>query len=109
MFVLLKEHKPVIAHRTIPKPCQQKAIKSCTAHKKGILSNGHVHKRSNNLLESKAKPGGMIDKEPQLYPVEQIHRPPDLATKAVIPFLEHTRQMKCVISAQWNLLITIEW
>lgn len=81
-FVLPKEHKPVIAHRTIPKPCQQKANQSCTAHER-ILSNGHVHGRSNNLLESKAKPGGMIDKEPQLYPAKQIHRPPDLAAKAV--------------------------
>lgn len=39
-----------------------------------------------------------MNKEPQLYPVKQIHRPPDLATKAVIPFLEHTRQMKCASS-----------
>ena len=50
----------------------------------------------------------MIDKEPHLYPVTQIHRPPDLATKALIPSGAH-RQMKFVISAQWNLLITMEW
>ena len=53
--------------------------------------------------------GGVINKEPHLDPVTQIHRPADLATRAVIPFLEHTGQLIYVISAQWNLLVTTEW
>lgn len=42
-----------------------------------------------------------------LTPGTQTQTASDLATEAVIPFLEQAEQMIFVISAQWDLLITM--